>query len=201
MDSVRHQAAAWPSAGFTLIELLAVVLILGLFAALVAPNVGFGSSRALRAEAEQLADALEFARQHAVMTGRSHRMLLDLEWGTYRIEWLAPEEPPGTDASVGVAASPGSGLLSLSPPPSALSEFEPVPGGFGREKSLQESVELVAVELQSTTVKRGSLVIGFEPDGMADPARIWLADRDGDENQVLELRPLADAVVVFDAEG
>ena len=70
-------------AGFTLIEMLAVVAILALLATFVAPSLDAVRQRRLRAEAMSLAAQLEFARQRTVMTGVPHRVLLDLEAGSY----------------------------------------------------------------------------------------------------------------------
>lgn len=186
--------------GFTLIELLAVVLILGLLAAMVAPNVGFGGSQALRSEADQLADALEFARQRAIMTGRPHRVWLDLDWSLYRVEWQPPAEEPDAGAARPATFS-GTGLLPLHPPVAETTEFVPVPGGLGRDQGLAENVAFAGVELDRARklVRRGAVAIAFEPDGIADAARVWLADVDGEEQRLLEVRPLADAVVVSDA--
>ena len=74
------------SAGFTLIEMLAVVAIFSLLVAIVAPNIGRLSGRTLQAAADDLAARLELARQRAVVTGVPHRLWIDLDQASYRLE-------------------------------------------------------------------------------------------------------------------
>ena len=66
---------------------MAVVVIMGLLLAIVLPNFSVVQNSVLRGEAVSVAGALELARQRAVMTGKPHRLLIDLEGGTYRVEW------------------------------------------------------------------------------------------------------------------
>src|SRR5690606_26332346 len=56
--------------GFTLIELIAVVAMFALVAALVLPTFDVGRRREVRQAGERVGDAVELARQRAIMTGR-----------------------------------------------------------------------------------------------------------------------------------
>ena len=67
--------------GFTLIEMIAVVAIMALLIALVAPGLGTLSGRRLQHTAEALAGSLELARQRTVITGIPHRVRIDLPNG------------------------------------------------------------------------------------------------------------------------
>jgi prepilin-type N-terminal cleavage/methylation domain-containing protein len=187
-------------AGFTLIELMAVVLILGLMATLLGPPLGLARGRALEEAADRIGAACELARQRAVMTGRDHRVVLDLDWGVHRVEWQPPPDPPSErepaaktppDGEVG-AASP----IDLAPPVETVLEFFPIPSEPGRDARLPDGIVLVAVELEDSEVREGRVVIGFPPDGTADPARVWLADEDAGSSLRIDVLPLADAVVV-----
>ncbi len=181
--------------GFTLIELLAVVLIFGLVAALLGPPLGLQRDRAVRDAAEALAASCELARQRAVMTGRDHRLVLDLDRGMHRVEWRPPaseEEPAAPDPDA---------PLPLSAPPAVAGDFEPIPGGAGRATRLQGGAALLEVELPDGAVQRGAVEILFDPSGTADPARVWVGDEDGIAHFELEVRPLADAVVLRRAEA
>src|SRR5437867_13177072 len=92
--------------GFTLIEMIAVVAIMALLIALVAPGLGTLSGRRLQHTAEALAGSLELARQRTVITGIPHRVRIDLEAATWCLEWKVsdaedrgeePVEPPPLD--------------------------------------------------------------------------------------------------------
>ena len=82
----RRRAAA-----FTLIEMLAVVAIFALMAAFVMPNLATLGSRTLQRQAQRIGGQLELARQRAIVTGIPHRMWLDLDDASYRLEWYVSE--------------------------------------------------------------------------------------------------------------
>lgn len=179
---------------FTLIELLAVVLILGLVATLVGPPLGIRTTRALQDAADGLAGACEYARQRAVMTGRPHRLVLDLDRGLHRIEWAPPAQPEP------LAAPDPRGPIPLTPPAAATEDFVPIPEASGRDSGLGREALLLVVELPDGGTREGRVQIRFEPDGTADPAVLWIGDDDGRPRFALEVRTLADAVVVRRAE-
>ena len=64
--------------GFTLLEMLAVLLLIGLIASLVLPNLGALSEQALRSEAQRLQAELERTRERALVTGIRHQLVIDL---------------------------------------------------------------------------------------------------------------------------
>jgi prepilin-type N-terminal cleavage/methylation domain-containing protein len=185
-------------AGFTLIELLAVVALFALVAALVLPTFDVGSGRAVRREAERLGDAVEFARQRAIMTGRPHLVVLDFEGERHWVEW-AP--PPSELVDVPVAPAAGRPALELVPPPAASGalEFVPVPGALGRPHPLEDEVVLAEVALAGGALASGEVTLLLGPDGSADPAVIVLSDPEGRRAVHVEMQALADAVVIVDA--
>ena len=77
--------------------MMAVVLIMGLLLALIAPNLRIGGASALRDEALEVARRLELARQLAVTSGRPHRLLVDLENGELASDDEIEIDLPGTD--------------------------------------------------------------------------------------------------------
>jgi hypothetical protein len=170
--------------------------LFGLIAAMVAPAIDFGGSRAVRREAEQLGDAVEFARQRAIMTGREHRVVMDLDRGRHRVEWVAPPPPP---EPLDVDARPAP--IALVPPAEASGrvEFEPVPGPVGRDHVLTDDVVFVDVRLAEGALDTGEVLLRLGPDGRADPAVVAFADRDGRYFFEVEVEALADAVRVVDA--
>jgi general secretion pathway protein H len=186
------------AAGFTLIELMAVVALFALVAAMVAPVVDLGGARAVQREAEELAAAIELARQRAVMTGRVHELVLDLDAGRHRVEWAAP---PEEDAVAAPAAVPAGGRtpVATAPPATALDELVPVPGAFGRGHAMAAETALRVVAFVDGEAREGLVVLRFGPDGSADPATIRVGDREGRHQLDVEVEELADGVRIVDA--
>jgi prepilin-type N-terminal cleavage/methylation domain-containing protein len=183
-------------AGFTLIEMLAVVLMFGLIAAMVMPNLDFGGSRMARSEAQDLASAIEFARQRAVMTGRTHQVVIEVERGEHWVEWAAPPEAPVEEAR----GENGEKKLDLVPPPLDTDEFVPIPGELGRVHVASDRVAILGVELNGSLAEAGRVELRITPDGAAEPASIRVGDADGGGELRVEVEPLADAVQVVDVE-
>jgi type II secretion system protein H len=182
--------------GFTLIEMLAVVAMFGLIAAMVLPNIDLGGSRIARSEAQDLAAAIEFARQRAVMTGRTHQVVIEVEFGEHWVEWNAPRDPESEVA----AEVPGERVLELVPPPLETESFVPIPGELGRVHTANPDVAILGIELAGGFVDRGRIDVRITPDGAADPASILIGDVGGSHAVRVEVEPLADAVQVFDDE-
>jgi len=190
--------------------MLAVVVIIGLLSALVLPRVGIIGSRSLDDQAAKLAADLEFARQRTVMTSIPHRVLLDLEGGTWRLEWRPPAEddagerggrgPEDFGAGEAREARAGRVAVDLAPPRRERGEFEPLPTSYARRADLGTEVFFGAVETATGPVTRGEVSIAFERDGTAESATIRLEELGGFAVE-LEVRPLADAVVVRDADA
>jgi len=185
---------------FTLIELLAVVALFALIAGLVAPLLHFGTSRAARREADDLASAVEFARQRAVMTGHVHRLVVDLDRGRHWIEWVPPR-PPDTEAAAAAAETGGrrAHKIAMTPPDTGADHFEPVPGAFGRDHELDAATRILQVRLPGDVIERGVVVLALTPDGAADPALIRVGGADGEILYDVRVEPLADAAEVSDA--
>jgi len=177
-------------AGFTLIELMAVITVMGLIAAVVYPQLSWSRDRSVRAEAEALADTLEFARQRAVVTGRVHRVRLDFDASWHALEWL----PPASAAD----AEPEPERLPLLPPPAPEEDFQPVPNRAGRGHATPHGVLLLGIEGETRELGGGEVTLRFSPDGRADAARIWVGDADGNSRYVVELEEFAEAVRVTD---
>jgi prepilin-type N-terminal cleavage/methylation domain-containing protein len=184
--------------GFTLIELLAVVAMFALIAGMVAPLLNLGGSRAARREADDLAGAVEFARQRAVMTGRIHRLVMDLDRGEHHIEWLPPAEPEPAAASEG-GSSHRERKIDMTPPPTATDQFVPAPGALGRNHQMDGATRLLEIRLPGGAFARGVVVLAITPDGAADPALIRVGSSDGEPLYDVRVEALADAAEVSDA--
>lgn len=180
------------AAGFTLIEMLAVVALFGLIAAMVVPSLDLGGSRAVRDEANAIAAAVEYARQRAVMTGRMHVVVVDVDTGSHWVEWAAPPEPkPAAPANA-------ERTLDFVPPAMETGERAPVPGEFGRPHVADDRVVIAGVEVGNGLAERGEVELRIDGDGATEPAAIVLTDEDGGHAVRVEIEPLADLVQVVD---
>jgi len=196
----RRRAARPHQAGFTLIEILAVIAIFGLIAAMVLPNIDLGGSRIVRGEAQDLATAIEFARQRAVMTGRTHRVVIEVDRGEHWIEWAAPRESVSAATGGEAGTAEMERPLELVPPPLDVDEFVPIPGELGRVHRADDKTAILGVEVSGGLADHGRVELRITPDGAADPASILVGDADGGNALRIEVEPLADAVRVVHAE-
>jgi type II secretion system protein H len=179
--------------GFSLLEMIAVVLIFGLLAAIAVPSLGTGGDALLRDAAESVAAELELARQRSVMTGVSHRLVLDLEEGLYRLEWLAPESAE----SLAPAETGAGPVIAMSPPAAVVARYQPAPHGLGRTLGLQDPIAFAAFHTETGTAVRGVVTLTFESDGTTEPATLVLRNAAG-HTLALDVAALEDRVEIHD---
>ena len=203
---VRRTSPVHARAGFTLIEMMAVVAIMAMIFAIGAPRLGSSKWRVLRNEAESIATSIEFTRQRAVMTGIPHRLLIDLEEGGYRIEWLVSEEQafaaisedyPGGDTQPfesGLLGAGGEEPIELRPPKRAERDFYPIPNRqLGSFTWIDDALYFVGLENSGGWIEGGDIAILFEADGTTEYALLEIADAD-ENHMTLEIEPLLDRV-------
>lgn len=204
------------TAGFTLIEMMAVIVIMGLVFALGIPRLGSSKLRILKAEAESIATSIEFARQRAIMTAIPHRLLIDLEDGGYRIEWLVTEEEAASaakgsspalggggglgalGAALAAAGSAGSTdesqSISLRPPPRSVREYFPIANRqLGSFTWIDDALYFVGLASPSGWIEGGDVAIVFQADGTTEYSRLEIADAD-ENHMTLEIEPILERV-------
>jgi prepilin-type N-terminal cleavage/methylation domain-containing protein len=189
--------------GFTLIELLAVIAIFALVAGLALPNFGLRSRRAMEDEARQLAADLEFARQRSVMTGIPHRLVIDVEGGSYWLEWRVSEARALGEEEADVDPVYEMGDLEqvpMAPPAAAQVSYQALPGDLGRTSVVREIVRIDGVETADGFFEQGLVSIVFERNGTTESSRILLSDDDGDAIGI-EVAPFADTVRIRHEES
>lgn len=186
--------------GFSLIEMLAVVLIFALMAMFVLPNLDLVRSRALGQAAERIASRLELARQRTIVTGIPHRLWIDLDDESYRLEWhVSEEEAGGRSAPAGspVRDDPANAILSLAPPRDIERRFHPVPGPEGHDQRLDSGLVIAGLETPEGWIERGAVEIVFDSDGTTVRSAIILENEAG-RRVALDVYPLADAIRIRD---
>lgn len=194
--------------GFTLIEIMAVMAIIAMIFAIGAPRLGGSRWRVLHDEAEAIAASLEFARQRAVMTGTPHRLLIDLEQGGYRIEWLVSEDRAfeavgGGDSlpaqlapfdSSGDAGAGSEDSLDLRPPTRTLRDYYPIPNRrLGSFSWLDDALYFVGLDSTSGWIEGGDVAIVFEADGTTEHSLLEIADHQ-DRHLTLQIEPMLERV-------
>jgi prepilin-type N-terminal cleavage/methylation domain-containing protein len=184
------------SHGFTLIEIMAVILILGLAMSLLLPAVGAGGGGSLRKQGERVAGSLELARQRAVVTGKPHRVVIDLTEGSYFIEWLVrPAKAQDAEAPVPLedTLTGSNGEIDLGPPLGETPDYYPIPNRFGGADWLDDGYFFEGVDTAEGWIEQGEVVVVFEWDGSTDAADILISDPDS-RTVLLGVAPLLEQV-------
>ena len=157
---------------FTLIELMVVIVLIGVMAAMILPEMkGTYEDALLRSTSRELVSVCGLAASHAVSLNQAHQLLLDRKTGHYSIQMRASDRAPeGRFVSA-----------------------REVPGGEGEldsriviEIHTASDDRTEAAQRGSSPVSAGSAraeqrddAITFYPDGTADASEIVLRDRDG----------------------
>jgi general secretion pathway protein H len=156
------------TSGFTLLELAVVLCLLGLFAALLVPRLAGVGEGARRAELRRLAGTARYLYNEAVLTGREHRLVFDLDGGGYRSQRLE------ADGEL-VAA-----------------------GGLGRGRRLSAGVRFTDVEVAGKgRFGSGEVTAEFSPSGWV-PETVVHLEREGKEPVTLRILPLTGVTELYE---
>ncbi len=178
-DSARSTWAvtaqrAVPARAFTLIEMMVVVVLIGIMAALVIPEMkGSFNDALLRSASRDLVNVFGLASSRAVSLNQCYRVKFDLDNGDYELErrvhdgasvdFVPAKDVPGAEGKVDQRIS-----VRITFPDDDSQDNNANPG-----ESSQTSPD----------------AISFYPDGTADAAQIRLADRDGFQ-LLMQLNPI-----------
>jgi type II secretion system protein H len=175
--------------GFTLIELMVVLVLIGIMAAMIIPEMrGTYESSLLRASSRQWMDVINLAYSRAVTGNQAHRVRLDRRLGEYFVERHI--SGGRGDDFVPVQDDSSRGKID----PRIIVEFRQANSDFagaGQQNAPEFPEDNASASGQET--------IGFYPDGTADACEIMLQDRDG-FRLALRINPTTARVQVVELE-
>ena len=155
---------------FTLIELVVVLVLIGIMAAVIVPEMrGTFEGEVLRSTSRNLANALGLAYSQSVSLNQRHRLVIDTEKSRYRIERLSRSEEEGSGFVPLQNVSGAEGRLDER---IRIEVHEPASNGEeeGRNNAMMAQPDAEPQPRNSVT---------FMPDGRAQAAEIRLRDRTG----------------------
>lgn len=88
--------------GFTTIEVLLVVVLLGLIASTVMPSVGSIFRVGLKSSVRRFAAIVKYAYDYSILTGKVHRIVLNLDEQTWKVEAAEPGQLPSDKSRFGL---------------------------------------------------------------------------------------------------
>jgi type II secretory pathway pseudopilin PulG len=168
-----------------------VIVIMGAMLMLVLPNLGVRQASALRDQARTLAGRIELTRQLAIVSGKPHRLLIDLEAGTSSVERF----DRGTALDEENAAPDIASDYDLLPPTAEIPSYTPVNSALTESETLGENFFFEGIQTADGWIDDDLVQIVFDADGTTDAAELVLSDLDG-RLAILEVRPLLDRVAI-----
>jgi type II secretion system protein H len=176
--------------GFSLIELMVVVVLIGIMAAMIIPEMkGTYEEALLRSTSRELVGVFNIASSRAISLNQFLRVRLDLGTGRYATERQASDRTTRS-AFVPVRDLPGGeGKLDT-----RISVKIRKPSG---EDDRSEPAAVRAPE--DADIPEGSAAIAFYPDGTAEASEIVLQDRAG-FRLALRVNPVTSRVRVVELE-
>jgi len=173
--------------GFTLIELMVVLVVIGILALAILPEMhGVYENALLRSATRQWTDVIGLTYSRAVSGNQAHRIRWDGRMGEYFIERHS-NAPGNREGFVPVEDDTGRGKID----PRISVRFQ-MPA---REPANADSAS--ATPLPEEPPPGDIETIGFYPDGTADSREIVLRDRDG-FRMVLRINPTTARVRILD---
>jgi hypothetical protein len=174
------------------------VAILALMMGLLLPSLSAGGGRSLRKQGDKVAATLELARQRAVITGKPHRVVLDLERGSFGVEWLVSDaRANGSKQSGEEPLADPDAAPDLAPPLHDELAYYPIPNKFGAMEPLEAGYFFEGIDTPAGWIEAGEAFVVFGWDGSTDAAQIVISDPDS-RSINLDVAPLLETVRIHE---
>ncbi len=204
---------------FTLMEIGVAIVLLTLFMGLVVPGFGALSGARLKTTTGMMGGLVRDTYARAALSGRSYRIVFDLEEGTYWVEEsegiarmkrerqelerdgkaaLDKLDERVEEAADSTTEEDREKVRLLTGP-----GFKPVDGEDGKHTKLPDDVRYksIWVEHLEKEATGGQVAMHFFPGGYAEEAHITLTDDDqGDRTMTVVVNPLTGEVDVVNEE-
>ncbi len=176
--------------GFTLVEIIVVIALMALLTVFTLPQIASVFKVSLRAASREVASIAKEAYNAAVMTGRVHRIVYDLEKDEYWVESGPSDLLLDTEESLALEEKRRKFGKTL--------EEEKPSNPFGMDKSitrkkaaLPRGVEFVDVEAEKEKkpITEGLAYTHFFPHGISEQTLIHLKDT-SDHKITLHIAPI-----------
>jgi len=175
---------------FTLIELMVVIALIGILSAMIIPEMrGTYEEALLRSTSRQLVNLCNLAYSRAVSMQQLHRIVLDPVTGKFMLEKRDARSMQGKNFVPTDDVSGSRGELDTRISIRFHRRTEDVPDNA--------SPDTVVPAASDSSDLGGRVVIGFYPDGTADPGEIQLRDRQG-FGLLLRISPVTSRVRVIE---
>jgi general secretion pathway protein H len=182
----------------TLMEVMVAIAIVGLIAVGMTAAVGGIFGARLDASANKLSGMVRYTYNRATLSGKVHRIVIDLEAGTYKVEQVEESKECGMKT----AEEEKESRRQDEKPEDFIAKLTGTVVENSRVKveklALGISFAGVMTRHNSSIVEEGSEAVYFFPDGTAERAYVWLTD--GDEVFTVEVTSLQGTGIVHDEE-
>jgi prepilin-type N-terminal cleavage/methylation domain-containing protein len=158
--------------GMTLVEIMVVMAIIAVIIMATAGGLGGIFEARLSATANKMSGMVRYGYNLASLRGKVHRLVIDIDGGTYHIEEVEPAQSCALvdEDTEKEARTAGSQEVSGSKVEDKRVKSQKMPEGV--------RVSGIYTKHNSRPVEEGSESIYFFPDGTAEKAFIWLTDED-----------------------
>ncbi|MEO5667543.1 MAG: prepilin-type N-terminal cleavage/methylation domain-containing protein [Bdellovibrionota bacterium] len=167
--------------GFTTIEVLLVIVLLGLIATTVIPNIAGLFRVGVKSSVRRFAALVKYSYDQSILTGRIHRIVLDMDKQSWKVEAAEAGQLPIDSQKFGLLPEGmrESDRVTTEPTFKVAGEnlFDKMPNG----------VKIVQVQSwrlgKDAVAKKGSVSIYSYPSGFIDEVTVVLAEEGKEESQ------------------